>query len=221
MVRLEMESKRNPTRTALKLSAWVIVLGILAWVIAANVGTWKDRFIPRKFRVIDPGMVYASGQINQHLIRQVLTDHNIKCVVCLDPDDLADPDVAAELAACQQLGITRYVDPLSGDGTGDIHNYADAVAQVVASAHRGEPVLLHCSSGAQRSNGATFYYRVLVEGWSAQDAEQEMFRNGHDPKENPLLIPYLNEHMGEMAQLLVDKGVIKAAPEPLPQVVNP
>jgi hypothetical protein len=48
-----------------------------------------------------------------------------------------------------------------------------------------------------------------------------MFRNGHDPRENPLLIPYLNEHMAEMADLLVQKGVIGSVLNPLPRIQYP
>ncbi|MGA3066729.1 MAG: hypothetical protein ABSF29_07775 [Tepidisphaeraceae bacterium] len=205
----------------MKLLVIAAVIGLLGWVIVDNVGGWKDRFVPRKLRVVDPGMIWASGQINQHLIRQVLIDHKIQTVVSLAPDDFTDSDVAAEIQACHDLGIERFNDPLRGDGTGDIHSYADAVAQMVAAVKAGKPVLLHCTSGAQRSNGATFYYRVLVQGRSAQDAMEEMLRNGHDPRENPLLIPYLNDHMREMASLLVQKGVISAVPDPLPRIQYP
>ncbi len=50
---------------------------------------------------------------------------------------------------------------------------------------------------------------------------EEMFRNGHNPAENTLLIPYLNEHMGEMANLLVEKGVIASVPNPIPVIHYP
>ena len=116
------------------------------------------------------------------------------------------------------LGIQRFIDPLMGDGTGDIHSYASAVKQMVDAQGQGKAVLLHCSSGAQRSNGATFYYRVLVQHWNADDAAREMTRNGHSSHSNPALIPYLNSHMREMAALLVQGGVIDHIPDPLPQI---
>jgi predicted protein tyrosine phosphatase len=199
---------------------WLLFVGILlfVWYAIDNAGAWKDRFVPRKFRVIEPGMLFASGQINRHLIRGILIDNKIQRIIALDADDLSDPDVTAEIAAAKDLNIERVVDPLSGDGTGDIHSYAACVAEMVDSQKLGKPTLVHCSSGAQRSNGATFYFRVLVEHRPADDAAAEMVRNGHDPSRNPVLIPYLNQHMGEMAQLLVDKGIIDAVPNPLPQI---
>jgi protein tyrosine phosphatase (PTP) superfamily phosphohydrolase (DUF442 family) len=200
---------------------WVgipVLIGLAVWFACENAGRWKDRFIPRKLRTIEAGQIYASGQIDRHLLRQVLVDDHIKVIVSLLNDDPTDPDVAAEIQLANGLGIQRFVDPLMGDGTGDIHSYANAVAQIVEAQKKNEPVLLHCSSGAQRSNGATFYYRVLVEHWTADDAAREMTRNGHNSHSNPALIPYLNSHMKEMAQLLVQNNVIDHIPDPLPQI---
>ena len=165
-----------------------------------------------------PGQIYASGQIDRHLIRQVLIGDRIKVIVCLVADDPSDPDVAAELEAVKDLGIQRFVDPLGGDGTGDIHSYADAVAQMVECRARANPSWSIAPAALERSNGATFYYRVLVQHWDADSAAQEMVRNGHSSRSNPALVPYLNLHMREIAAILVDKAVIDHIPEPLPQI---
>jgi protein tyrosine phosphatase (PTP) superfamily phosphohydrolase (DUF442 family) len=200
---------------------WVfipILAALAIWYICDNAGKWKDRFVPRKLRTVEAGQIYASGQIDRHLLRQVLIDDRIKVIVSLVSDDPTDPDVAAEMQAASELGIQRFVDPLIGDGTGDIHAYANAITQIAQAQKENKPVLLHCSSGAQRSNGATYYYRVLVQHWNADDAAREMTRNGHRSRSNPALIPYLNSHIREMAGLLVQDGVIDQIPDPLPQI---
>ncbi len=192
--------------------------GVGGLVYLCQCGAVEGSVCSRKLRTVEAGQIYASGQIDRHLIRRVLSDDRIKVIVCLVADDPSDPDVAAELEATKDLGIERFVDPLGGDGTGDFHSYADAVAQMVEAKKNGKPLLVHCSSGAQRSNGATYLYRVLIEGWNADSAAQEMFRNGHDPRSNPALIPYLNLHIGEIAAILAGKGVIDHIPDPLPQI---
>jgi protein tyrosine phosphatase (PTP) superfamily phosphohydrolase (DUF442 family) len=202
--------------------AAIIILAVLAlWYIGENAGHWKDRFVPRKLRTVEAGQIYASGQIDRHLLPGILANDHIKVIVSLLADDPDDPDAAAEVQTAKDMGIQRFVDPLMGDGTGDIHSYVNAVMQVADARKENKPVLLHCSSGAQRSNGATFYYRVFVQHWNADDAAREMIRNGHSPRSNPLLIPYLNAHMQEMAGLLVEDGVIDHIPEPLPQIQRP
>ena len=120
----------------------VVLLGLAAWFVGTHVGQWKDRFVPRRFRVVELGKIYASGQINQHLIRQVLSQYGIKVIVCLDNDDNSDSDVVAEQTAARDLGIDREIFPLSGDGTGDIHSYANALARIVAANKENVPVLV-------------------------------------------------------------------------------
>jgi len=206
---------------AARLVVWTLVIlcvGLLAWYVTDRIPRWKDLVVPRKLRVVDPGQIYASGQINRRLLRQVLTDRHIRIIVCLVDDQLDDPDVTAERQLAKDLDIERFNYPLEGDGTGDIHNYANAVARMVEAERAGKPILVHCSSGAQRSNGAVFYYRVLVQQCDPADAAHEMIRNGHDPRRNPALIPYLNSHMAEMAKLLVDRGIIDHVPDPLPRI---
>jgi protein tyrosine phosphatase (PTP) superfamily phosphohydrolase (DUF442 family) len=211
--------KRRSISASIGLWALALVcIGLLCWYVTDHIPRWKDLVVPRKLRVVDPGQIYASGQINRRLLRGVLTDRHIKIIVCLVDDQLDDPDVAAERQLANELGIERFNYPLEGDGTGNIDNYAKAVAKMVEAERAGEPILVHCSSGAQRSNGAVFYYRVLVQGRDPADAAREMIRNGHDPRRNPMLIPYLNSHMAEMAKLLAERGIIDHVPQPLPQI---
>jgi protein tyrosine/serine phosphatase len=216
-----VQTSQTPARAKPRVWKWVgivLVAGMGIWYICDNAGRWKDRFVPRKFRTVDAGQIYASGQIDRHLLREVLADNHIKTIVSLVADDPTDPDVDAEIQTAREMQIDRHVFPLNGDGTGDIHSYATAVKQIVDATKESKPVLLHCSSGAQRSNGATFYYRVFIEHWNADDAAREMVTNGFSPHSNPYLIDYLNSHMREMAELLAANGAIEKIPDPLPQI---
>lgn len=215
----EISEAPPPRRTKWwKWAVGIAVAALAGWYVSVNAGHWKDRFVPRKLRTVDAGQIYASGQIDRHLIRQVLADDHIQTIVALVSDDPTDPDVQAEIKAAADMGIQRFVDSLYGDGTGDIAVYANAIQQIVKARQQGKTVLVHCSSGAQRSNGAVYFYRVLVEHADADDAAREMIRNGHDSHSNPLLIPYLNSNIAEMARLLKQRGIISEIPDPLPQI---
>jgi hypothetical protein len=64
-------------------------------------------------------------------------------------------------------------------------------------------------------------YRLLVEGVSPEAAYRELDRFGSSPVAESPLLPYLNERMGELAALLVERGVIAAPPRPLPLLRPP
>src|SRR5271154_3895961 len=115
----------RPARSAKKW-VWLFVvlcLGFGAWYGVDHFGQWKDRFVPRRLRTVDPGLLYASGQIDRHLIRDVLVENKIRVIIVLLGNDPGQ-DVEEELAVRKELEIERYNYYLSGDGTGDIAQYA-------------------------------------------------------------------------------------------------
>jgi protein-tyrosine phosphatase len=199
----------------------VVLVALLVLVVAALVA-WnnglRDQFIPRNFGVVEPGRLYRSGQISARLIEPTLKQYGIESIVALADAGMKPRDLQAEQQAATNLGIERKVFPLSGDGTGRLQEYADAIAAIDRAIHQGKPVLVHCVAGAQRSGGVIAAYQVLVEKRSPQQAFAEMRRFGHDPHDNPHLLEYLNDHMGELARRLVESGVIDQVPDPIPVV---
>jgi protein tyrosine/serine phosphatase len=199
----------------------VILVALLVIAVAAPIA-WnnglRDQFIPRNFGVVEPGRLYRSGQISARLIEPTLERNGIKSIVALADAGMNPGDLLAEQQAAAKLGIERDVFPLSGDGTGRLEEYAQAVAAIDRSIQQGKPVLVHCVAGAQRTGGVIAAYRLLVEKLPADEAFAEMRRFGHDPHDNPHLLEYLNNHMGELARRLVELGVIDQVPDPIPVV---
>lgn len=211
----DVDRKRLPARGSGPVRTWVLI-GVIVLIVAGGGVVWdkvlKPRFIPRNFMVVEPGQIYRSGQISRHLIRDVLQEYRIGLIVFMSGDNLKRPDVVAEIEAARDMGIKRINCPLGGKGTGDIQEYATAIKALDQSRETQTPVLLHCHAGAQRTGGVIAMYRVLVQRRSVAEAQAELLAGGHDPEDNPELIPYLNEHVAELADLLVQNGTIEQAP---------
>jgi len=194
---------------------------LVAGVIAVNheqVTALRDRFVPKRWGVVEEGKIYRSGQLSAPLVRQMLRDHNIQVVVDLTFDNPNDRNHVAELAAIAGLGIERKLCPLLSDGTGDVHIYAQAVSEVAAAARQGKPVLVHCAAGTQRTGGVVALYRMLVQGKSPAFAFAEMQKYKYDPRYSPNLLNYVNDHIAEIAADLVRDGTIEQIPDPLPRL---
>ena len=82
-------------------------------------------------------------------------------------------------------------------------------------------MLVHCAAGSQRTGGVFAAYRTLVQGMAPEQAIAEMQKFDWDPDKDQVLLDYLNENIGHIAQQLVLAGVIGQVPSPLPAFVNP
>jgi len=194
-------------------------IAVSAAIIGSAIWIWEevleDRIIPKRWGTVVPGEIYRSGQLSPTLIRKMLATNDIELVVHLGAHDPDNPLHVAEQEAVEALGIERRLFPLRGDGTGDIGNYALAIAAMIEASRQGRPVLVHCAAGAYRTGGVIASYRMLVEGMAPADAWAEMKQYDWDD-DNPILPDYLNSHMAELADELVRLGVLTDRPDPLP-----
>jgi len=195
-------------------------IGLAAVAIVLWQTVLKDRLIAKRWGVVEPGKIYRSGQLSRFLIEPMLRDHRIQIVVDLTGDDPGNRDQPAERAAIEKLGIDLRRCPLWGDGTGDIRQYAAAITAIVEARRANKPVLVHCYAGSQRTGGVIAMYRVLIEGVSPADAVAELREYKWDPNRDQILLDYLNQHLAELAALLVENGVIERIPDPLPVFVT-
>jgi len=200
----------------------ILQIILIVAVVAGAVWLWEDvledRIIPKRWGTVTEGQIYRSGRLSAALVERTLKKHDIAVIVTLCGRSPDNKDEVAEIAAAERLGIEYLRFPLRGNGTGDIENYAHAVAAVVQAQRAGQPVLVHCAAGAQRTGGVTAFYRLLIEKTPREEVLREMQRYGWRPERNADLVPYINENMDRMTVMLRDMGILDEIPDPLPQL---
>jgi protein tyrosine/serine phosphatase len=210
-----------PPRKFIRI-AGLTILGLA--VIGAAIALWflvlRDRFVPKRFGIVVPEKVYRSGQISRFLIADVVDRNHIGTIIDLNGLDPNDADQRAELDVSQAKGVRHLRFPLRGDATGQIDRYAGAVQAIVESEQQGRPVLVHCAAGSQRTGACVSFYRLLVRHDPPESVYRELVSYGWDPRSNRILLEYVNGHMREMAELLVQRHAIDREPNPLP-VLHP
>jgi hypothetical protein len=216
----EKFAENRATSRRVPRAATLAVVGLA--LVGLSVGLWtlvlRDRFVPKRFGVVVPDKVFRSGQISRHLIADVVDRHHIGTIIDLNGLDPADADQRAELAVSEAKGVQHLRFPLRGDATGQIDRYAGAVAAIVESERAGRPVLVHCAAGSQRTGACVSFYRLLVRHDPPADVYRELANYGWDARTNQVLLDYVNGHMSELAQLLVERHVVDRAPTPLPSL---
>ncbi len=205
-----------PHRRRMPWWAWAAWLLLLA--AAAGVAGFHDRLWPRRWGVVEPGVVYRSGQLAPGLIERVLREHRIRTVVDLTDRHTRTAAREAEKRTLEKLGIRRVRAPLEGDGRGDLESYVAAIGEILRARAKGEPLLVHCQSGVQRAGGVVAAYRLLVPGWSPENVLRELQTFGWRPGRDRVLIEFLNTNLPELARRLRAAGVVARVPEPCPRL---
>lgn len=199
-----------------------LAIGLALLAVAAGIGLWagglRDRILPKRWGVAMAPSVYRSGQVSAGLIEKTLRRHGIRTVVDLTDRHTAGPDREAERLAIQDLGIERIRAPLEGDGRGDPESYVLAVRAMATALRTGRPTLVHCQSGVQRVGGVVAAYRLLVERRSAAEAVAELKAWGWKPKDDLVLLEFLDANLGRIGARLVEEKVVDRVPDPLPRL---
>jgi protein-tyrosine phosphatase len=194
-----------------------ICLAVL--LIGGGIWFWeavKDSIIPKNFGVVQEGRLYRSGLLSEALVKKVLLKYKIKVIIDLAANSSENSDRKSEEQAAAELGIERLTFQLNGDGTGDVNDYARAIAAIVQAEQEHKPVLVHCNAGLQRTGGVIAAYQLLVERNAPSFVYNEFTRYDRDPWNDTALFEYVNRHMKELAVLLKKMGVITQVPDPLP-----
>jgi protein tyrosine/serine phosphatase len=207
---------KNRKKHLKRLAAVVLAVCLLGGAVWFWEDVAKDRVIPKRWAAVEGHSIYRSGQLSACLVRRTLASHGIKVIVALTFEDPKDKNQQAEEKVAAELGIELLRFPLSGDGTGDVNQYAGAVAAIATAERQGKPVLVHCAAGAQRTGGVIAFYRLLIDRKPPAEVVRELKRHGWDPKRNPNLLPYLNENLAPLATILHDRGILAEIPDPLP-----
>jgi len=177
-----------PTRR--QLLRYALGVSVVAVALVPPVALYRAQYIhAKRFREVEPGKLYRSGQMTAAGFRETIERYNIKTVVNLQheqPDPLLPEHWMGkghihESALCQQLGV-KYV--LLTPDIFPPGNTVDKEPPVVSEwlgllKDENYPILLHCKAGLHRTGRLTAIYRMEHHRWSPGEALRELRANGY------------------------------------------
>ena len=204
----------------LKISVLVVAVVCLAPLGIDGYKDLRDRLVPKKFGVVEAGKIFRSGQLHRTLVRETLAKNHIQVVIDLTHADPNNVNQRAEQAAIRDLGLQGLRFPMNGNGTGEVEQVAGAVAALAKAELEGKPALVHCAAGAQRTGCVVATYRLLVKGDSPSDVLKEMEQYGWRPDHDQVMLTFLNDHLPDFAERLVELGTLSEKPKTIPMLTE-
>ena len=174
-----------------QLLRWGLGVGVAAVALAPPVVLYRAQYIhAKRFREVEPGRLYRSGQMTAAGFRETIDRYHIKTVVNLQheqpdpllPDNWLGKGKVRESELCAQLGVNYVL------LTPDLLPPGNALTDVPPAVPKwlallddedNYPILLHCKAGLHRTGRLTAIYRMEYHGWSPGEALRELRANGY------------------------------------------
>lgn len=195
-VLLSLESPMKTGRGPILLLA-LAAIALAGWVYRHAVH--PDLF-PKRFAVVEPGVLYRAGRLTPAAFERVVKAHGIRTIVDLGawPEGSRDDRRAHDTA--RALGVERVRLDLRGDSRGDPNHYVRTLRMIRDPERR--PVLVHCGAGTERTGCAVALFRQIEQGWDLERAYREADHAGHSPSRNPELRRMLERWSDPIADAL-------------------
>lgn len=148
---------------------------VFAYFVVASVlsiNAWAD--LPEKFFEVSPG-IYRSAQPSKANM-QDLKNFGIKTILDLNNDE---DRLKMEKKAAKKIGINFISHPMSGFWNPDEEQVEASLA--LLQNPNNYPILVHCKHGEDRTGLIIGLHRVYAEGWTPEDAYNEMLDRGFHP----------------------------------------
>lgn len=189
------------------------LLVVLLLLLAAAAGCDRSERL-RNFGVVEKGVLYRSGRLENPALRRVIEQYGIKTIVDLGSWDMSRRKADANQALADDLGVTRYPIYMLGDGRANPNGYV-AVLRILSDPAK-QPVLVECAGGSERTSAAVVLFRHLVQGRSVQEAYEESFQFGHHADDYEWLA-FLADWLDRITAAYAKGGFIEGLPPVVPE----
>jgi tyrosine-protein phosphatase SIW14 len=165
------------------LRRWAVGLGLIAVLLGISGVLWffvKEYRGYYHFRTVTPGVLYRSGQLTYDAMEEAAEQYKLKTIVNLRENE--DPSFCSDGTTEKTWAERHHIQYVSFP-TRELVQMNDVLKFLeLVDNPRNHPILIHCHQGRKRTGIFVAAYRIAIQGWSLDDAVQDMNSVGA-PKE--------------------------------------
>ncbi len=148
---------------------WILIMGSLV-ALAIGLPAWLSAG-PKRIARVEPGRIIRGAWQSPEALREVAQQYHIKTIVSLTAINADDSKYVGQAEVVEDLGLGWRIVPMRGSRA-TLAQMAEA-ADLVADPDL-QPIFFHCVAGHHRSSLVQAAYRIRHQGWSADEAWNEL-----------------------------------------------
>lgn len=169
------ERKPSVNRTRQRIVLWAGMLALVAGGgLAVKYG--RHHVFPKRFAMVEPGLVYRSGELEAGPLRGVIREHKLKTLVVLLGNEPDSSRQQQEERIAREEGAQIIRVGMPGDGCAEFDLLERAADEVATESN--QPLLVHCSAGVNRTGAVLAVWRMKYCGWTFEQAIAEAELHG-------------------------------------------
>ncbi|OWY71871.1 hypothetical protein B7486_09450 [cyanobacterium TDX16] len=168
----------------------LIVIVVLVAGGAGLAALALDRRLPKRLAVVEPKVLYRSGQPDTDQLEALQDELGIKTILIVRKGD--SRRVPEEVEHAEALGMKVVRIPINSRvriSDDEVRQFFECVDEPA-----NQPVLVHCSAGRHRTGYLCALYRIERQGWSLDRAMEEMLSFGFDRESQTVVEQQLSEY---------------------------
>ncbi|MCZ6817721.1 MAG: tyrosine-protein phosphatase [Planctomycetota bacterium] len=178
-------------RTKKKRQRIAIVLVLVAAVAATTAAiTLQFTRLPKRFAVVDSGILYRSAQPSTRQIENLVEDHGIKTIMIVREG--TSDRVPDEIEFARSIGLNVVHVPIASRKSIPDEHVDQFYKCLDDPANR--PVLIHCSAGRHRTGYLCALYRIERQGWTIERAIDELKSFRFDENDHVAVLKQLENY---------------------------
>jgi protein tyrosine/serine phosphatase len=161
---------KNEHKRIVAFVSLAVAIGLAGFLV------WYKTSLPKRFAVVEPNVLYRSGQGKANQVQNAIDRYHIRTILCLREIDQEKNTswLDAEKKVAEKNGVEFISWPMNSRKPLSM-DYQVNFLKMTQDPQK-TPILVHCAQGRHRTGFFSALYRLVIDGWPIDKTLNEMYQ---------------------------------------------